>query len=155
MHSKLRFSLSLYPLMFSRSKLKDEAKMSLPRHVLSSWRGHLHLFRPSGQNMPQHTQFSFISELTNKLHQGENKSHSEYLVRNRVHRRYFFNNISCTDYSQSLLNKKFYQQFYNQITQRILLETFLLFWGLLNFSLGPKTFFLDLHQVKVICYCQY
>ena len=47
-------------------------------HVLFHWRGRLHSFRPSGQNMPYHSHFIFLSGLTSWVHQG---GYKEYISR--------------------------------------------------------------------------
>ena len=48
--------------------------MSVLGHILYSWRGRLHSFRSSGQNLPQHTHLNFKSELTYTVPQGDMKS---------------------------------------------------------------------------------
>ena len=62
------YILSISPLIYPRSLPWDEAKMRLLWHVLFHWRGNFHSFRPSGQNLPHHSNFSFLSGLTSWVH---------------------------------------------------------------------------------------
>ena len=52
----------------------DEAYISVLEHTLFSWRGCLHSFRPSGQNMPQHTDLIFSTGIISKVTWGDMES---------------------------------------------------------------------------------
>ena len=77
--ANLGFTLSISPLRYPRSKVSDEVKLSMLGHILLSWRGCFHSFRPSGPNMPEHTELGLISEQTSWLPQG-GYLESKYLV---------------------------------------------------------------------------